>query len=286
MRNLVWVGLVGLLLSGCVSSSGHQRSNVNDTNNATFAFDQEQVLIKTGNYTALIEFYKQQLQQSDQRETRLKLAQAYLDFQDPESALFILGPLVYPQSKQDTEFYLQGVALYRLNRVNEAQQSLTIAQENAPNNAQTINMLGIIFAQFSQFEQARASFNRARELMYDDITVKNNLALIDILEEDYQSAADRLLPIYHNGQADDRVIANLAIIMAKSGSFQHLQAFYAHQYSEQEIQQLFITLRNLNLVSTLKFEVPADTPIIDKTETLHFLADEQNGLDIDNSEVQ
>ncbi|WP_217525308.1 tetratricopeptide repeat protein [Vibrio metschnikovii] len=285
MRNLVWVCLVGLLLSGCVSSSGHQRSNVNDTNNATFAFDQEQVLIKTGNYTALIEFYKQQLQQSDQRETRLKLAQAYLDFQDPESALFILGPLVRSPSKQDTEFYLQGLALYRLNRINEAQQSLTVAQVNSPNNAQTINMLGIIFAQSSQFKQARASFNRARELMYDDITVKNNLALIDMLEEDYQSAADRLLPIYHNGQADDRVIANLAIIMAKSGSLNHLHAFYAQKYSDQEIQHLFITLRNLNLSSAMKFEVPSDFSIVDQAEGLHFIPDEKNGSVVD-SEVQ
>lgn len=285
MRNVFLVTCIGLLLTGCVSSAGNQRNTINASDASSLSFDQETVLIKTNNYLALIELYKQQLQQQDQRQTRLKLAQVYLDFQDPESALFILGPLFNSKTEHDTEFYLQGMALYRLHRITDAKQALSIAQDHNPNNPKTINMLGIIYAQSAQFDQARMSFNRARELMYDDIAVKNNLALIDMLEEDYQTAADRLLPIYHNGQADDRVIANLAIIMAKSGSLNHLHAFYAQKYSDQEIQHLFITLRNLNLSSAMKFEVPSDFSIVDQAEGLHFIPDEKNGSVVD-SEVQ
>ncbi|EOZ5529593.1 hypothetical protein ACQSNA_001486 [Vibrio metschnikovii] len=252
------VCLTPLVLTACMSASGLSTSGQSAVNANNQAFDQELVLQKTQNYSALIELYKQQLQQSEQRTTRLKLAQAYLDYQDPESALFTLQPLINLASSHDQEFYLQGMALYRLNRLTEAQQALNLAHQHDSRNAQTINMLGILYAQSSDLEQARLWFNRARELMYDDTAIKNNLALIDMLEEDYQAAADRLLPIYLNGQADERVIANLAIIMAKLGRVDYLHAFYAQDLNTQQINQLYSKLQRLNLHNNHALELPTE----------------------------
>lgn len=273
MHNRWILCLIPLMLTGCMSAGGLSTSGKPTTNTNNLSFDQEQVLQTTQNYPALIELYKQQLQQNDQRSTRLKLAQTYLDYQDPESTLFTLQPLINPSSTYDQEFYLQGMALYHLHRLSEAQQALTLAQQRNPRNAQTINMLGILYAQSSDLEQARLWFNRARELMYDDIAIKNNLALLDMLEENYQSAADRLLPIYLNGQADERVIANLAIIMAKLGRVDYLHAFYAQDLNTQQINQLYTTLRRLNLHRDdhqFETQLPSDqlTPVLLLSEAL------------------
>ncbi|ENM3882985.1 MULTISPECIES: tetratricopeptide repeat protein [Vibrio] len=258
----LWLFCV-LLLSGCSSfyqafnSEGSQTQNLEKP----LDFDQESLLIKTNNQAGLIELYKTQLQQQENPQIRFKLANAYFNGKDPESSLFTLAPLMTAKSSvaRDELFFLQGRAQYQLGRIEQAQRSLLAALQVNPNSAKALNSISIIYAQQGEWRKAREGFNRARELMFDDVTVKNNLALIDILEQDYQSAAARLLPIYLNGQADDMVTANLALIMAKIGSFEHLRSFYGQQYSDEELYLAYLNLREMQLMNHMPAEASANS---------------------------
>ncbi|MCG3729732.1 tetratricopeptide repeat protein [Vibrio cincinnatiensis] len=261
MHKIILLFLFVITVSGCVSTSGNQTKSASRDIELS-PVDQEQVYKKTSNYPALIDFYKSQLQKREESETRLKLTEAYLNYQDAESALFTLTPLMNRDQTTDQAFYLQGVALFRLGKIEAAEHSLAMAREKNPTDAKVINLLGIIRAQQGDFIQSRDLFTQARVLMFDDMTIKNNLALIDMLEENYTSAAARLLPIYLNGEADEQVKANLAIIMAKMGSLNHLLAFYAGQYNEEDIILLYQSLRSLNLATNFQFSAKNDSPVL------------------------
>ncbi|NAW70018.1 hypothetical protein CAG57_02770 [Vibrio sp. V30_P3S12P165] len=267
MHKKIVMFLFVIILSGCVTTAGTQGEVVSGNLDLT-SVDQEQIYTKTSNYSALIELYKRQLKQGEESETRLKLAEVYLNYQDAESALFTLAPLINHKSNTGQVFYLQGLALFRLGKIEEAKHSLHLARDKSPMDAKVINLLAIIYAQQGDLVQSRALFTQARELMFDDITIKNNLALIDMLEGDYDSAAARLLPIYMNEQADEQVKANLAIIMAKKGSLNHLLVFYADQYSQDEIVKLYQSLRSLNLASNINFADQADAKIVLDSDTV------------------
>lgn len=243
MRNILFIIFCMFSLGGCAASSSGKNSNESTIS----PINQEVVLKKTGNYPALTELYKEQLQKKEQPEIRLKLVEAYINFHDYESALFTIAPLVNSENSSHKVFYLQGVALYHLGSLTEAERSLEIACQKKVDYAKAINLLGIIHVQNQDLKGARDFFIQARNLMYDDITLKNNLALIDLLEGDYQSAATYLLPVYLNGQADEKVKANLAIIMAKLGSLNHIRALYSDKFGDEEIVQLYQALRDLTL---------------------------------------
>ncbi|MGL5653930.1 MAG: tetratricopeptide repeat protein [Vibrio sp.] len=242
-----------MLLTGCSSLLPLDSASKPATQNygQPLEFDEEQLLIKTNNQAGLIALYKRQLQQQQNPTTRFKLAQAYFDSGDPESTLFTLAPLTSGSTAlpRDELFFLQGRAQYQLNLAEPAHESLLAALQANPDSGKTLNLIGILYAQQGERVKARASFNRARELMFDDVTIKNNLALLDIFEQDYQSAAARLLPIYLNGQADQTVTANLALAMAQIGSYEHLRSFYGQQYGDQELYQLYLNLRQVQLIN-------------------------------------
>jgi tight adherence protein D len=211
----------------------------------------EQLLVKSSNYPRLIELYKDKLKKYENAETRQKLAQAYIDNNDNDSALFTLAPLVSRKKIDSEVFYLQGLAQYNLGKTNLAQDSLDIALARAPNNAKLLNMIGIVYANKGDLEQARLSFNKARELMYDDVTIKNNLALLDLIEGKYQDAASKLLPVYINnrGKIDENVKANLAIIMAKLGSFDYIRTLYSDKYNTEQLLEIYNDLKASELIN-------------------------------------
>lgn len=227
-----------MILTGCAAG---QNSN-SDFDNSKIS---ETFLEQSDNYPRLIKLYKQQLKQKENSETRLKLAQVYIDTNDNESALFTLVPLVTMAKSSSTVFYLQGVAQYNLGKLPQALHSLEIAVRKSSNDPRAINMLGVAQAELGLIQKARLSFNKARELMYDDVAIKNNLALLDMIEGNFKQAAARLMPIYVNSpsKADAKVKANLAIIVSKLGSFETLKSLYSDKYSDAQLFDLFHSLR-------------------------------------------
>ncbi|CAH0540330.1 tetratricopeptide repeat protein [Vibrio marisflavi] len=223
------------ILSGCATTS--QSSYNNEST-------RELVMKNSGNFQDLITHYKEQLKQNDTRDTREKLATAYLDYGDPESALFTISQL-NQGSPQVSSLLIQAYAEFELGDLPSSKDSAEQAYALDKQNAEIENLLGVIYAANGDLGQARDFFNLARAHFYSDIKIKNNLAVLDIIEQDYSSAIERLLPIYTNDEADDQVVANLTLAMAKSDNLELMKQVLKPKFTDKEIQQRYLSLRKL-----------------------------------------
>ncbi|SBS25889.1 Tetratricopeptide repeat protein [Marinomonas aquimarina] len=237
MKKLLTVLVATTLLAGCASSGG-QNSMASNNN--------ERFLELSENNARLIELYKERLRSAEDVTTRLKLAHAYLDAGDNESSLFTLAPLIREGKGGGEAFYLQGLAQYNVGRLRQAETSLQIAINQDAKSAKAVNMLGVVYAELGNLVGARQQFNQAREMMYDDLVIKNNLALVDMLEGKYQDAVVLLMPVYLNNpdQADPQLKANLAILLSKLGSFETLRRIYGERYSDAQLFDIFNDLKS------------------------------------------
>lgn len=231
--------LVLLLLSGCQS-------------NQLQSFErQEIILVKINDYKQLIPLYKQQLSRENNNEIRLKLADTYLKSGDPESTLFTLNPLASPvkTTAQDKEYIqalmLQAYAQYELGTLDSALNSALTVNEIQVNDPENENLLGMIYVSQHNYIQARHFFNLARSHFYDDITIQNNLAVLDIIEGKYEQSIQRLLLLQKSGIADSQVTANLLLAMAKLNNFSYVRSALTPKYSDAEILDMYQILRDL-----------------------------------------
>ncbi len=229
------IGLMLLSLAGCVTSSGV------DTQSA-----KEKILINTENYPELIVFYKEQLKKNESEETREKLAQTYLNSGDPDSALFTISSLD-EDSRSVSSFLVEANAQLELGMVDEALNTALKIYQTDKNNAEVENLLGIIYAAKKDIPQARHYFTLARKHLYNDSKIKNNLAVLDIIEGKYDQANNRLLHLYMKDQNDPLVQSNLMLAMAKSGELEFMQKVLSPQYTERQISKRYNALRNTEL---------------------------------------
>ena len=93
---------------------------------------------------------------------------------------------------------------------------------------------------------------KARELLYEDVVISNNLAVMDILEADYQRAITRLEPVYKNGQADKQVVSNLVLAYAKVGDFVQVKALLGGMYSAEELYHIYTGLKVVSLNASVR----------------------------------
>ncbi|NQZ92100.1 MAG: tetratricopeptide repeat protein [Moritella sp.] len=228
-----------LLLSGCQNTQLQLFEN------------KERILAKTNNYQQLVPLYKQQLISKENDEIRLKLADSYLKSGDPESALFTLQPLTdtVKSNAQGHEYVqvlvLQAYAQYQLGVLDAALNSALAANNIQANDPEIENLLGIIYVSQHDYIEARHFFNLARRHFYDDIKIKNNLAVLDIIEGKYEQSIKRLLLLQKNGIADKQVTANLLLAMAKLNNFSYVKSVLTPKYSDAEILDMYQVLRDL-----------------------------------------
>jgi tight adherence protein D len=234
-----------LWLVGCAST---------DARFADFA-RKESLLLQTNNHAKLIDLYKTEIRVADSSELRIKLADTYLQSGDPESALFTLSTLSDAQKTSLPVLLIEAHALYEQGNIQQALWQAQSALELSKNHAELENLIGMIYAANRQFFQARHYFTLAREHLYDDITVKNNLAVIDILEKDYQTAIHRLLPLYLKGEADDQTESNLVLALVRKGDYTYANTILSSKYNSEEIAKMF------NYLSQVK-EVPPQVQLL------------------------
>lgn len=228
-----------LLLTGC------------QTNQLQSFESRELILVKVSDYQQLVPLYKQQLSREDNNEIRIKLADTYLKSGDPESALFTLQPLtdtVNPtaEGKEYVQaLMVQAYAQYELGTLDVALNSALAANEIQVNAPEIENLLGMIYVSQHSYIQARQFFNLARSHFYDDITIQNNLAVLDIIEGKYKQSIKRLLLLQKSGVADQQVTANLLLAMAKSNNFNYVKSVLTPKYSDAVILDMYQILRDL-----------------------------------------
>ncbi|WP_063653657.1 tetratricopeptide repeat protein [Aliivibrio fischeri] len=231
IKNIV-IGLLIVTLVGCSSSPDTEETK-------------EKILIKTNNYSDLIIFYKNQLKVSEDSYTREKLAQAYLDSGDPDSALFAIQYLNEDDdSRSISSFLIEANAQLECGMLEPALDTVNRVYKLNEDNPEIENLLGVIYASKRDLDKSRHYFNLARKHLYSDITIKNNLAILNIIEGKYDQAVKLLLPIYMSNKNDALVQANLMLAMAKAGDLEFMEKVLSPQFSKQEIERRYSILKN------------------------------------------
>ncbi len=236
--------LLVIFLVGCASTNSDDRS-----------LNKEALLIQAQNYNELVGYYKSQLSVRDTEEVRIKLARSYLKIKDADSALFILKPLMAQKKISAEALLLNANSLYELGEFELGLRDIEKAKEIDPKNAEIQNMAGLLYSANGDYNRARMMFNHARSNFYDDITVKNNLAVLDIIEGHYLDAVQRLMPIYTNDKADAQVQANLMLALAKLGNFDYVKTMLGPEVTEEEAFNHFAALRNSEPTSQVNPEL-------------------------------
>lgn len=236
--------LLVVFLVGCASTNSDDRS-----------LNKEALLLQAQNYNELVGYYKSQLSVRDTEEVRIKLARSYLKIKDADSALFILKPLMAQKKISAEALLLNANSLYELGEFEQGLRDIEKAKEIDPKNAEIQNMAGLLYSANGDYNRARMMFNHARSNFYDDITVKNNLAVLDIIEGHYLDAVQRLMPIYTNDKADAQVQANLMLALAKLGNFDYVKTMLGPEVTEEEAFNHFAALRNSEPTSQVNPEL-------------------------------
>lgn len=210
-------------LTACSSHVGKNQLEVN-----------EKLYVSTKNYSQLIDLYRNKLKagkltEQEKNLYRYKLSSAYFNNKDYDSALLYVEPLL---SKADYKQRAMGLKLKSLVQKGESKTALTVAKKYIslyPNVADAYNSQGIAYAQLGDLNNAKISFNMARQFFLNDTVAINNLAMIYILEGQYRNAVNMLLPQYLNGQREQRILHNLVFALVKTNDIT-----YARQIIERE----------------------------------------------------
>ncbi|WP_060983451.1 tetratricopeptide repeat protein [Vibrio splendidus] len=209
----------------------------------------EAIYQQTHNHAQLVALYKEQLKREDNAVIRQKLAQSYLILADAESALFYIKPVIESKKASVEAYQIQAQAYGDMGQYPAAIAAAKLALELDPSNSRTENLLGTYYGYSYQTTLARRYFERARDHFYDGVSVNNNLAVLDIAEGDYLAAAKRLMPLYKSHQADDMVMANLTLSMAKQGHYAFVQQVLSDTYSQHQIEKIYRSLQKFEPMS-------------------------------------
>ncbi|UAX43002.1 tetratricopeptide repeat protein [Pasteurella canis] len=211
IKNILCFSLVfSVVACSSISKNGTTRT-------AETIASKENLYINTQNYESLISLYRDVLREKEDDLIRYKLASVYYDKGDSRSSLLYLTPLL----KQNTSVIKEAKELQVKNLIQLKQYSDAISVANdllsmMPSNGAVYNLRGIAFAQLGKLNNARDDINKAREFFINDVVAVNNLAMLSIINGDYNNAVTLLMPQYLNGIREKRLIHNLVFALVKT----------------------------------------------------------------------
>lgn len=101
-----------------------------------------------------------------------------------------------------------------------ARKALLSALSLNAKNGEAYNILGILQARNGELDAAYQSFSHARELFVPEEQVMNNLAMLMILQENYEQAYNYLMPLYTRGHTTKSILHNLAFVLVKMKKYE------------------------------------------------------------------
>ncbi|MEZ9909896.1 tetratricopeptide repeat protein [Vibrio sp. 10N.261.51.A3] len=209
----------------------------------------ESILIETNNYPKLIAYYKGQLKIKESDSTRIKLAEAYANNGDYESSLFVITR-VREKELNVKAIVVECNALFEIGNIRKAELCLLRANELDKNNPEIENQLGITYAYLGYIKKSKYYFERSREHFVDDVKIKNNLAMVSMLEGDFEHAASLLLPIYIKGASNEKIETNLVFSLVKINQIDSAKKILASRYSEKESFQIINDIKSSQSVNS------------------------------------
>lgn len=257
---------MAIFLGGCVPQSQTSASKLKSgklTQKDLSAA--ESILVHSRDYQGLAEFYKGNLKKKDTLEMRLKLAKNYLVMHDADSAVFYLQPLAEkePMIQNSELYFILAKAYYESESSNaKAIYYANRAVKIDSKNGDALNLLGIIYSSEMNVKKSREYFNQARQVYFDDIKIKNNLAMLNIIEGKYNKALVQLASLYKL-QPDDKVIkTNLLLVLAKKKDYESFYTLLSYNLKKREIYQLYLTFSGMQIKELGKLSTISKTQVI------------------------
>ena len=239
MYKIVIVIILSYFVFGCASSSLDSK----------LSESKESILIETNNYPKLIAYYKGQLKIEESDSTRIKLAEAYANNGDYESSFFVITRVREKESNVKA-IVVECSALFELGNIRKAELCLLRANELDKNNPEIENQLGITYAYLGYIKKSKYYFELSREHFVDDVKIKNNLAMVSMLEGDFEHAASLLLPIYIKGASNEKIETNLVFSLVKINQIDSAKKILASRYSEKESFQIINDIKSSQSVNS------------------------------------
>ncbi|MDP8170828.1 tetratricopeptide repeat protein [Pasteurella skyensis] len=204
-----------LMLSGCVGLKQHSRTAQRLTPDNIFS--KEKLYQSTLNYDGLISLYRAVLKNQEDARIRYKLADSYYQKGDSASALLYLQPLLTNPKMMEAAMLLQVKSLVQQRGYHRAVIAANKLIKRFPRNPNVYNARGIALAHLGKLSEAEQDFMKARERFLNDTMALNNLAMLKIINGEYNNAVQLLLPQYLSGQKEQHLIYNLVFALVKSG---------------------------------------------------------------------
>ncbi|WP_373959611.1 tetratricopeptide repeat protein [Vibrio gigantis] len=226
------------VLAGCQSAPSPQDLQLADVTS----------MEKVKNYDGLISYYKSQLEQgSEDPDVKEKLAWAYFYKGDIESADFYVQHLQKQGLENPNLYQLEGQVFDAKNDI-ESAISAYLASIDAGNRTGQIHvLLGVSYTKVGKYDEAQKELNQARLRGYDDVVVKNNIAMIQMANGEYQQAIQTLAPVLKEDPANKTVKANLAIALMKTQQIDSAKKLLKGDFSAEEIQSIAAELTQLGV---------------------------------------
>ncbi|OPH53729.1 tetratricopeptide repeat protein [Vibrio campbellii] len=214
------------ILAGCQSTSSQQSQVQDDVTN----------MEKVKNYDGLISHYKSMLEQGSQDpQVKEKLAWAYFHKGDIESANFYVQHLQKEGVETPSLYQLAGQVFDAKNDTTSAISAYLSSIKSGNSSGQVHVLLAVPYTKAGQYDAAYQELNNARLRGYDDVVIKNNIAMIHMANGEYEQAIAMLTPVLKDNPANKVVKANLAIALIKTQQVDAARKLLKGDFSDQEI---------------------------------------------------
>ncbi|PQJ44464.1 tetratricopeptide repeat protein [Vibrio campbellii] len=214
------------ILAGCQSTSSQQSQVQDDVTN----------MEKVKNYDGLISHYKSMLEQGSQDpQVKEKLAWAYFHKGDIESANFYVQHLQKEGVETPSLYQLAGQVFDAKNDTTSAISAYLSSIKSGNSSGQVHVLLAVSYTKAGQYDAAYQELNNARLRGYDDVVIKNNIAMIHMANGEYEQAIAMLTPVLKDNPANKVVKANLAIALIKTQQVNAARKLLKGDFSDQEI---------------------------------------------------
>ena len=217
------------ILAGCQSTSSQQSQVQDDVTN----------MEKVKNYDGLISHYKSMLEQGSQDpQVKEKLAWAYFHKGDIESANFYVQHLQKEGVETSSLYQLAGQVFDAKGDTTSAISAYLSSIKSGNSSGQVHVLLAVSYTKAGQYDAAYQELNNARLRGYDDVVIKNNIAMIHMANGEYEQAIAMLTPVLKDNPANKVIKANLAIALIKTQQVEAARKLLKGDFSDQEILRI------------------------------------------------
>jgi tight adherence protein D len=194
---------------------------------------------KVKNYDGLIRLYKSELEKNAQDlEVKEKLAHAYFQKGDIESANFYVQYLRQKGFKTASLYQLEGQVSDANNKTENAIDAYLSSIQSGNRSGHIHVLLGVSYAKLGKYDAAYEELNRARLRGYDDLAVKNNIAMIYMAKNEYGKAIEILAPALKNNPSNRVLKSNLAIALMRDQQIEVAKQLLEDNFSNQELNNI------------------------------------------------